>query len=224
MLTIADRESVEVRISDLGIGFDSFDTTEDKDALQLNLLSDQVPLYVRQMVELKLVSLLVSDQAHSSGLDWAWALIRVYDGQFLPFFRLHVDAQQVLQAVSVLVDTAQAEQVLAKEQRCNVASLAQEPVGVAPEVDSLVMECIRVKLYDLRCAETHLKTSVEAEPSKEEVHLVFIDARAKTEDSFNLRKASLAVLLEQAVFRRGSLTTRVYRSHIGHGLLRNTTE
>ena len=224
MLAIADCESVEVGISDLSIRLDSFDTTEDKDALQLNLLSDQVPLYVRQMVEFEPVTLLVGDQTHCSGLDRAGALIRVHYGQLLPFFCLHIDAQHVLQAVSVLVDTSQAEQVLAKKQCCNIASLAQEPVWVAPEVDSLEMARIRVKLDHLRRAEAHLKTSVEAKSTKEEVHLVFIDARAKTEDSFNLRKASLAVLFEHSVLGGSSLVTRAYCSHIRHRLLRDTTE
>ena len=108
------------------------------------------------MVQLQRVPLLVGDQAHGCGINRAWTLVWIHYGQLLPFFSFHIDAQQVLKAISVLIDATQAEQVLAKEQCCNIASLAQEPVWFAPEGESLVVARIRVKLNHLRRAETHL--------------------------------------------------------------------
>ena len=64
VLSIADRESVQFVVADLHIGFDALYPTEHVNALKLDLLRDEVPLYLGELVDGEDVTLLVSHEAH----------------------------------------------------------------------------------------------------------------------------------------------------------------
>ena len=59
MLAVPNREHIEVSVFDLYVRFGTFDATENKYPLLLDLLGDQVPLDFRQVVELNYIAFLI---------------------------------------------------------------------------------------------------------------------------------------------------------------------
>ena len=79
MLPAANTQHVEVLVLNADIGRLAFDSSKHKDALYLDLLCDQVPLYLRQGIQLEIITLFVSNETHSARVDVSRTILWVVD-------------------------------------------------------------------------------------------------------------------------------------------------